>query len=370
MPALVINAFYPSQRGKEMSMVVTVVPPFYTNRKEKKSSAHLEGNSLSNCIINQWRPKKIYSYLFFASAGFFGAVFLPYPLGSVALAACDFTSNRVQVRTDIVCDYDATSPGASTYDVDGVSYFGIKSSGVAPDSVLLVENNGTLNSLGNTYIEDRLTGTGARGTFMLKDGGQANIYGNLYTKTAGLDNARSLIVESQSKLYVQGNLYSFRSGPGGSSTVEVTEEATLQVDGNAYMHTDSFELTHVFRQYGTSIFANDLELVSEGGPASVGGIRPALYSNGYLSVGGMLTVQAEGTVGIRQRLPRPQGDPEQLNKIVAKQLKITTTENPGGGLVSPEAADAYHALAGVGSFGETEIKSRSEEHTSELQSRG
>src|SRR5690625_4791293 len=123
------------------------------------------------------------------------------------------------------------------------------------------------------------------------------------------------------------------------------------------MHTDSFELTHVFRQYGTSIFANDLELVSEGGAVSVAGIRPALYSNGYLSVGGTLTVQAEGTVGIRQRLPRPQGDPEQLNKIVAKQLKITTTENPGGGLVSPDAADAYHALAGVRRFGETIIKS-------------
>src|SRR5699024_8595395 len=161
------------------------------------------------------------------------------PLGSVALAACDFTSSRVQVRTDIVCDYDANSPGASTYDVDGVSYFGIKSSGVAPDSVLLVENNGTLNSFGNTYIEDRLTGNSERGTFMLRRGGKANIYGNLYTKTAGLKDARSLIVESQSKLYVQGDLYSFRSGSGGTSTVEVTEGATLQVDGNAYMHTNS-----------------------------------------------------------------------------------------------------------------------------------
>jgi len=338
-------------------MVVTVTPPFCAGRKEKKPSVHLEKKGLSKSIINQWRPKKIYSYLFFASTGFFGAAFLPYPLGSVALAACDFTSSRVQVRTDIVCDYDANSPGASTYDIDGVSYFGIKSSGVASDSVLLVEDGGTLNSLGNTYIEDRVLDAGKRGTFMLRRGGKANIYGNLYTKTRGTENARSIIVESQSKLYVQGDLYSFRSGPGGTSTVEVTEEATLQVDGNAYMHTDSSELTHVFRQYGTSIFANDLELVSEGGAASVKGIRPALYSNGYLSVGGTLTVQAEGTVGIRQRLPRSEGDPEQLNKIVAKQLKITTTENPGGGLVSPEAADAYHALAGVGSFGETEIKS-------------
>src|SRR5690625_3358245 len=313
MPAWVINAFYPSKRGKEMSMVVTVTPPFCAGRKEKKPSVHLEKKGLSKSIINQWRPKKIYSYLFFASTGFFGAAFLPYPLGSVALAACDFTSSRVQVRTDIVCDYDANSPGASTYDIDGVSYFGIKSSGVASDSVLLVEDGGTLNSLGNTYIEDRVLDAGKRGTFMLRRGGKANIYGNLYTKTRGTENARSIIVESQSKLYVQGDLYSFRSGPGGTSTVEVTEEATLQVDGNAYMHTDSSELTHVFRQYGTSIFANDLELVSEGGAASVKGIRPALYSNGYLSVGGALTVQAEGTVGISQRLPRPHGDPQQLN---------------------------------------------------------
>src|SRR5690625_8026795 len=125
-----------------MSMVVTVTPPFCAGRKEKKPSVHLEKKGLSKSIINQWRPKKIYSYLFFASTGFFGAAFLPYPLGSVALAACDFTSSRVQLRTDIVCDYDANSSGTSTYDVGGVRYLDIKSSLVAPAYVLLVENYG------------------------------------------------------------------------------------------------------------------------------------------------------------------------------------------------------------------------------------
>src|SRR5690625_3715551 len=186
-----------------MSMVVTVTPPFCAGRKEKKPSVHLEKKSLSKSTINQWRPKKIYSYLFFASTGFFGVAILPYPIGSVALAACDFTSSRVQVRTDIVCDYDANSPGASTYDVDGVSYFGVRNSGgVAPDSVLIVENNGTINSLGNTYIEDRLTGNSERGTLMLRRGGKGNIYVNLYIKPGGPENVRRLLVEIQSELFV------------------------------------------------------------------------------------------------------------------------------------------------------------------------